>query len=712
MLRRTLNRRTNMSVLLRHFTTDTHHQIKRIVLQTKSLLLLGWSLCGLLPALYAQKPQVQWASKLLEFSSEHSENAWSARQVLGPPNAMPQGGDSPTAWAPKFGKGIQYVKVGFKDPMPIRQVAIVENFNPGAIMNVYAYDTEGKEYLLRSFQPDFKAPSFRILSVTVPVTPYAVASVKVELNNGIIKGKNTLDAIAISDSEQPIETDVYLSEEVSWYRNPIRLSHHINSEHNEFKPLVSPDGQTLYFVRAYHPDNVGGISDKEDIWISTYDPIEAQWRPAQNPGTPLNTAASNQVASVLPDGNLALINYVYVPGSEYNPDESLPGASISLRDTSGKWGFPRKVDIQQSQNRSEKQDHFLSNSGQLLLLSAERDHTEGMRDLYVSFLNKDGSWSSPQSLGPTVNTAGDESAPFLAADNRTLYFSSNGFPSYGRADIYVTRRLGEGWQDWTKPANLGPLINTEVNDTYFSMDAAGERAYFTRRTDDRTYEDIYSVQLAPSHRPLPVAFVSGKILSKADGRPLAATITCENLSTGKREAIATTNPATGTYTLVLPAGIDYGLVARAPGHLPTSQHVNLTEQLVPERISRDVFAVPDEVGQVLFLNNVFFEPLASTYHPTSAYELDRLAQYLRQNPRAEVVITGHTSGEAEAARGESLPLSRAKAVGAYLRGRGIKKKRITEKGYGGDMVASTARISTSTETIRINGLVDVLIIRK
>ncbi len=701
-----------MSAAFRPFVAGTIHRVGRMAANIKCIGLLCAGLCGFSPVLYAQKPQVQWASKLLEFSSEHSESAWSARQVLGPPNAMPQGGDSPTAWAPKFGKGIQHIKVSFEDPMPIRQVAIVENFNPGAIMNVYAYDTEGKEYLLRSFQPDFQAPPFRILAVTVPVTPYAVAAVKVELNNGLVKGKNTLDAIAISSSEQPIETDVYLSEEVSWYRNPIRLSYHVNSEYNELKPLISPDGQTLYFVRAYHPDNAGGISDKEDIWISTYDPLESQWREASNPGAPLNTAASNQVASVLPDGNLVLLNYVYVPGSEYNPDESLPGASISLRDTSGQWGFARKIDIQQSLNRSEKQDHFLSNSGQFLLLSAERDDTQGMRDLYVSFLNKDGSWSPPQNLGPTVNTAGDESAPFLAADNRTLYFSSNGFPSYGRADIYVTRRLGEGWQNWTKPANLGPLINTDVNDTYFSMDAVGERAYFTRRTDDRTYEDIYSVQLAPNHCPLPVAFVSGKILSKADGRPLAATITCENLSTGKREAIATTNPATGAYTLVLPAGIDYGLVARAPGHLPTSHHVNLTEQLASERIGRDIFAVPDEVGQVLFLNNVFFEPLADRYHPTSAHELDRLAQYLRQNPKAEVVITGHTSGEAEAVRGEALALARAKAVGTYLRGRGVKKKRITEKGYGGDMVASTARISTSTETIRINGLVDVLLIRK
>ena len=74
---------------------------------------------------------------------------------------------------------------------------------------------------------------------------------------------------------------------------------------------------------------------------------------------------------------------------------------------------------------------------------------------------EDGRWSEPLNIGSNVNTAADESAPFLAADDKTLYFSSNGYPGYGGHDIYVTTRLDDTWLNWTDPQNMGPDINTD-----------------------------------------------------------------------------------------------------------------------------------------------------------------------------------------------------------------------------------------------------------
>jgi OOP family OmpA-OmpF porin len=78
------------------------------------------------------------------------------------------------------------------------------------------------------------------------------------------------------------------------------------------------------------------------------------------------------------------------------------------------------------------------------------------RDIYVSVQDKKGVWSQPINLGKKINTEMDEVSPFLAADGRTLYFGSNGRPGYGSTDIFMSKRKGSGWTDWTEPVNLGP----------------------------------------------------------------------------------------------------------------------------------------------------------------------------------------------------------------------------------------------------------------
>jgi OOP family OmpA-OmpF porin len=99
-------------------------------------------------------------------------------------------------------------------------------------------------------------------------------------------------------------------------------------------------------------------------------------------------------------------------------------------------------------------------------MAVEGDPTYGSRDLYVSFLLKDGRWSEPLNLGEDINTALEETSPFLAADDKTLYFSSDGFTGYGKHDIFMSRRLDESWTRWSTPENLGPQINSPEDDAF------------------------------------------------------------------------------------------------------------------------------------------------------------------------------------------------------------------------------------------------------
>src|SRR3954467_11949613 len=91
--------------------------------------------------------EVQWATKVLEFSSELTPVQYSAQQALGKPNVLPAGGQNPNAWSPDKPKRKEFLKLGYATPMSIRQIAIAESYNPSAIFRVFVYDEAGKEYL-------------------------------------------------------------------------------------------------------------------------------------------------------------------------------------------------------------------------------------------------------------------------------------------------------------------------------------------------------------------------------------------------------------------------------------------------------------------------------------------------------------------------------------------------------------------------------------
>ncbi|MEX2235032.1 MAG: OmpA family protein, partial [Cyclobacteriaceae bacterium] len=94
----------------------------------KRTLLSFLILVGISDRLHAQ--EVQWATKVIEFSSELTPVQYSAQQILGKPNVLPSGGQSPNAWAPDKPRRKEFLKVGFDRPISIQQIAIAESHNP------------------------------------------------------------------------------------------------------------------------------------------------------------------------------------------------------------------------------------------------------------------------------------------------------------------------------------------------------------------------------------------------------------------------------------------------------------------------------------------------------------------------------------------------------------------------------------------------------
>jgi hypothetical protein len=104
-------------------------------------------------------------------------------------------------------------------------------------------------------------------------------------------------------------------------------------------------------------------------------------------------------------------------------------------------------------------------------------------------------WKAPQSLGATINTSGYEVSPFLSADKKRLYFSSNGHRGQGDADIFYSDRVYESWETWSVPVNLGAVVNSPKFDAYFSAyDTIG---YFSSNRHGKM-ADIYQVSIGQS----------------------------------------------------------------------------------------------------------------------------------------------------------------------------------------------------------------------
>lgn len=445
----------------------------------------------------------------------------------------------------------------------------------------------------------------------------------------------------------------------------------VNSRYEELSPVISPDGKTLYFIVDGSPHGLG----KQDIYFS--EKSEAgEWQPAENIGPPLNTDGHDGILSISPDGTTALL------GGVYRPDGSKGDGHSIARYKGGRWRDPEPIQIEDYYNENMLTSAFLSTSGKYLFLALERREGYGDLDLYISFRNPDGSWSAPKNLGEDINTKGTDGTPFLATDEKTLYFSSNGRIGLGSQDMYKTERLDDTWTNWSRPENLGKQVNSAGWDAYYTIPAEGDIAYFVSSGEGSIgMSDIWKITLPQKARPGAVVTISGKVMDP-DSNYLGANITWERLSTGEKMGMAHSNDVTGDYMIVLPVGEAYGYVAEKENYLPASENLDLTDAEAYQEVHHDIILNPIKRGAQTVLKNIFFDFDKATLRQESIGELTRVKDLLEDNPNLVVEIAGHTDSVGTATYNNNLSTERAQAVADWLAANGIDSSRMKVRGYG------------------------------
>ncbi len=318
--------------------------------------------------------------------------------------------------------------------------------------------------------------------------------------------------------------------------------------------------------------------------------------------------------------------------------------------------------------------------GQALYFCSNRPGGYGGIDIYVSYKSPKGFWGEAINMGPQINTTGDEQTPFIHADNKSLYFASNGWPGFGGSDLFIARKKID--DTWSTPINLGYPINTYDNEGSIAVTGNGADGYIASdRADSRGGLDIYKVTLAINTRPRKTFYVKGLIADAVTKKPLAGDVVLINPN-DENSTMQINVDSNGYFILGLPYFDSLGIRVNSAEHEFASSLLSSEEVSAMAGKTIQFYLAP--IVQTFTQNskNVFFDINAAKLNKKSFLELDALVTYLQSAPTATILLEGHTDNKGDSFQNKLLSYKRSESIAAYLIKKGIAAKRICTNGLG------------------------------
>ncbi|MBL1280237.1 MAG: PD40 domain-containing protein [Fluviicola sp.] len=263
----------------------------------------------------------------------------------------------------------------------------------------------------------------------------------------------------------------------------------VNTGKPEYSPVISLDGTSLYFTSRRQWDDKSSdqfrdpmLNDfPEDIFVSFQD-FEGEWT------APMKLAFCD---SELNEATIAVSSderkiYVY---------QDISGGGDIFFSNFGNNEFEELEKLRAKKvNTNAWETHItVTPDGQNMYFVSDRSGGFGGRDIYRIVKLPNGEWSEPQNMGPGINTPYDEDSPFIAINNKTLYYSSNGPKSMGGFDVFVSFR--DEMNVWSTPLNMGYPINSAGDDIYYTTTVDGLKGYLSSfRKGGFGEKDIYEIK--------------------------------------------------------------------------------------------------------------------------------------------------------------------------------------------------------------------------
>lgn len=396
------------------------------------------------------------------------------------------------------------------------------------------------------------------------------------------------------------------------------LGDSVNTDHDEYAPVISENEQELYFTSRREGTTGGELSPDgdyfEDIYHTTllegslfnddvFDKVENErgffslitprkYTQSTNVGAPINT--NQHDASVLLSADEKKL-YIY------------RNSELWVAEKDGNQ-FAEPVKIEDEVNAGTYQPTIVfSYDGNIKFVSSERDGGKGGLDIYYSTKNEDGTWSRLKNLGSNINTPYDDDVNYYDQSTKILYFSSKGHSGMGGYDIFKSEFKNDKWQS---PMNMGYPVNTPFDDVFYIMTKRYNRGYYSsERTEGRGGLDLYRLTFSDERSSL--AEIKGLVLKNKTYEPAHSKITLLN----KEEVISKhqSDASTGDYLLLLGHGIQYSMLVETEGFVPYKCTFTVPDQVEYYQLYQEVHHVyiydndGNVIGQQVTLNNAFFD---------------------------------------------------------------------------------------------------------
>ena len=510
-------------------------------------------------------------------------------------------------------------------------------------------------------------------------------------------------------------------------QNPENLGPIVNTNFAELRPTVSADGNKMFFVVEGNPSNLNYKKDKkaQDVWYTEKD-ASGNWKQATPCQSPINEQKNNGVFWMSANNDTILIRGAYENGKLAGK-----GFSYSTRTASG-WSAPTRLVMEGYSALAMDQFSGLTMNidGNVMFLYFSEEKNNPINNIYISKRNADGSWAKPTKLSNQVNTDDyDEIAPFLAADNQTLYFSSNRPGGVGDYDIWMTKRTDDTWTKWSEPQNMGEKINSAMWEGYFALEANGKNAYFASSNKAEGKTDLFKIALEPWQQAVPYVDLNVALLtSKTQDTLSEATVTIAQFegadTTGKMLEVKNKQ-----FTTKLEYGKKYLVKSVADAYKETYDTLDLSMNgqsktiskllLMNEKIDSAKLALLDSnlkftdssmvfqddegnlvlppsikdsgsienmnklvKGDTVSINNILFDFAKSELRPEAIRELNKIKEMMKAFPKLELDISAFTDDIGSEADNLKLSVSRAETAKKYLVEQGVDPEKIKVNGYG------------------------------
>jgi len=365
----------------------------------------------------------------------------------------------------------------------------------------------------------------------------------------------------------------------------VELPRIVNSRFHESAPLVTPDNQRLYFTVSNHPENNEGVDNSQDIWYADK-MADGNWGKAIHMSSPLNNRKFNQVLTILDGGNT-----LFIRGGNRKNEE---GFSLTYNN-GDKWSRPEELEIPgfADMNVGRFSGAAISQDRNNIIIYMNERENKPYSDLYLSQRKEDGTYTRPVKID-ALSTYKDEFGPYLAENDKSMFYASNREGSKGGVDVWKVRRLDESWLKWSEPENIGAPINTGGFDSYFSMDSTGQNAFTTRTyvSADGSNMNIYG--LVPKAKII----VRGRVLDAETKEPLDMML---NITATEEENINVETGSSGKYSFTTYQEKQFQFSGTKIGYEQLSDAIDLRIGFVKDTIiEKDIYLSPIKADLVLY----------------------------------------------------------------------------------------------------------------